>query len=67
MSKLKSCPHCGSEARLVSDFKEKKGCRTANVRCSNNQCLAEGYISDSCLGETEKTAIDKWNRRVKCG
>jgi len=68
---LKPCPFCGSDAILVSDFqKEDKGtdrCRTANVRCVNQSCLTWGYISDSCVGESEQKAIDAWNRRVSGG
>ena len=67
MKKLKDCPCCGSKARLFSTFKKKdEGCRIAYVRCSNVECLLEGYFADSCMagGETEQTAIDKWNRRV---
>jgi Lar family restriction alleviation protein len=58
-NKLKKCPFCGSKPKLISDFKKKKGRRTAYVKCYG--CLSEGYIADSCIGETEKTAIDKWN------
>lgn len=63
MKKLKNCPFCGSEARLISDFKKKSGCRTAKVVCVG--CNCESDIADSCIGGTEETAIDKWNRRVK--
>jgi len=62
--KLKDCPCCGSKAILISDFKKKRGCRTAFVKCSNRECLLEGYVSDSCMDETEQTAIEKWNNRV---
>ena len=66
MKKLKNCPCCGSKAILISDFKTKKmkGCRIAYAKCSNVECLLEGYFADSCVGETEQTAIDKWNRRA---
>lgn len=67
-TKLKECPMCGSKAELRSDFgkaREKaKSCQIAYVRCTNRDCLTEGCIVDSCCGEKEQDAIDKWNRRV---
>ena len=63
MSKLKPCPFCGGEAELVQhqvvgypdDF---------YVECVTNECIMS--LGGLCY-ETEKEAIEAWNRRVSDG
>ena len=58
MDKLKPCPFCGSEA-LLEDLGSYEKCGRYFVRCS--KC---GIAQDN-LWSTKKTAIIRWNRRVK--
>ncbi len=65
--KIKRCPFCRSKAKLISDFGVGPigECMTAYVRCSNWNCLAQGYIADNCVGDIEEDAITRWNQRIK--
>jgi len=59
MSKLKSCPFCGGEARV--SIGGDSGGSNGWVTC--NDCEADG----PCIGfdKPEKEAVDAWNNRVK--
>lgn len=55
MTKLKPCPFCGSEAKLISS-----GSRNY-VLCSNeDECLC----SMTCPVGTQEEAVQIWNRRA---
>jgi Lar family restriction alleviation protein len=60
--KLKPCPFCGGEARLLLNAKRKiygkDEYRTGVVACCN-VCEARMFYG------SEKLAIEAWNRRVK--
>lgn len=60
--KLKPCPFCGSEARLLLNAKRKiygkDEYRTGVVACCN-VCEARMFYG------SEKLAIEAWNRRTK--
>lgn len=58
MERLKPCPFCGSDG-VVS---QKKDLETWIVECSNKRCPASYMIGWDY--ETEKEAIEAWNRRV---
>lgn len=58
MEGLKPCPFCGSDG-VVS---QKKDLETWIVECSNQRCPASYMIGWDY--ETEKEAIEAWNRRV---
>ena len=53
MTEPKSCPFCGSFARLTG-----KWCKKYWVRCAYDKCNASVYA------DTEEKAIEYWNRRV---
>ena len=61
-SKLKPCPFCGGEARLLLNAKRKiygkDEYRTGVVACCN-VCEARMFYG------SEKLAIEAWNRRAK--
>lgn len=54
---LRSCPFCGSEARLISNSKKDH-----YAICRNNDCAA-AIVARSF--SSAKEAITAWNRRVK--
>ena len=58
MDKLKPCPFCGSEALLEDLGSYGEGGRYF-VRCSKCEIVQDK------LWRTKKTAIKRWNRRVK--
>ena len=54
---LKPCPFCGSRVDLISCH-ESKGVRDIYIRCPS--CGEQRHL----FYETDKEAIDAWNRRV---
>ena len=74
MNELKPCPFCGSTSLKVESKHNGRlyytGTHSATVRC--NKCHARGGTA-SCKvekgkhradGDTEKRAIEAWNRRA---
>ena len=59
MTELKPCPFCGSKASLH----EKPAKQAWIVECTNGTCPASYMIGWDY--ETEKEAIEAWNRRAK--
>lgn len=56
--KLKSCPFCGGEARMVQEYDAMIGKTFYFVECAD----CTGTIFNGEINEKE--AIEKWNRRV---
>lgn len=57
---IKSCPFCGSQARVVP--------RTFGDSCRSYyrvQCSSNGYHSLDCWDDSEVEAIQTWNERPK--
>ena len=75
-TKIKLCPFCGSEAKLIESYKWK---RTNNlvskkkyyyyVKCSNRETRVgkeDGCGAEMCdFRGTEEEVIEKWNTRVE--
>lgn len=57
---LKSCPFCGSEAKII--YLQPEYCKNESERyfvtCLNRNCGIHGRRAD-----TEKGAIENWNKR----
>ena len=64
MSKLKPCPFCGSEAKLIKTLERNDdGFHIHAVACLNNDCIASN-LSCLCYGKkTKNSAIEAWNLR----
>lgn len=56
---LKPCPFCGGEARIIAKPYEPKVC----VGCDDDTCL--GFSGLGWLYDSEKEAIEAWNRRAE--
>ena len=57
--KIKPCPFCGSEARVVSC------CYGSQVECSECGAMTKRYLDGMDTNrESEKKAIEAWNKRV---
>lgn len=61
MEQLKSCPFCGGEARVKIGIYSK----LVFVRCSNYTSCKVNPTTE--WFDTEKKAIEAWNRRAKDG
>lgn len=59
---LKKCPFCGSESKVVYLMPEycKNESERYFVACMNRDCGIHGRRPD-----TERGAIDNWNKRTK--
>lgn len=58
MDKLKLCPFCGSEAKLVVFS------GTAHVHCMLCLATTKVYIPLSVSDDAKKNAVEAWNKRV---
>lgn len=62
---LKSCPFCGGEASLYSDYKHDPEKRYYWALCDNDACLVECFTDNDYY--SEESAIKMWNTRApKC-
>lgn len=65
--KLRTCPHCGGEARLVLEAKTRtcRRVRHARIICINNKKL----VIPRCLETTVAAPVDEviwhWDRRKR--
>lgn len=57
MGKLKKCPFCGSEVKMVIGHSSH-----FSVRCSNQECMLQKFWFP-----TIKEATEKWNNRSEGG
>ena len=66
MAELKPCPFCGSEAKILKAKANASGTRFAFwVQCTNTEleeCVCAPFTRDY---ETEKGAVEAWNRRAE--
>ena len=60
-AKLKPCPFCGGEAKIVVDYPLKSNDELFAVICTNDNCLVQPE-PPYYVGKGE--AIEAWNRRV---
>lgn len=56
--KLRPCPFCGGEARIIAKPYEPKVC----VGCDDDTCL--GFSGLGWLYDSEQEAAEAWNRRA---
>lgn len=61
MEKLKPCPFCGSQKVYVIEHKFHHLSNSYGVRCLH--CKTESYQ----FFDTQKEAVEAWNRRVSDG
>ena len=65
MEEIKSCPFCGSRAKLDSDMRwpdtAKRGIDAYFVYCTNYVCPI--YHADNTWYKTPEQAIKAWNTR----
>jgi len=63
---IKSCPFCGSEAKVKKDIRwpdySNDGVDAYEVICENMDCII--YRADDRWYKTEAEAIEAWNTRV---
>ena len=61
MAKLKPCPFCGAEAKIVFTIEDKKGCKYGYIRCGKD-------YPNCCVIQTNEIpledAIEAWNGRM---
>jgi Lar family restriction alleviation protein len=58
-AKLKKCPFCGGEARLVV-FRPVGSRVQYSIRCTNPTCFVATYSE-----HLKSRAVSAWNKRVK--
>lgn len=63
-NKLKKCPFCGGEAKLVQKGNDLTKTRSAEVFCI--KCFAEIKVTAMryCVNWCIDTVVEKWNRRA---
>lgn len=66
--RLKSCPKCGADAKLLTVWKENFGMnyeyRTHSVTCSNDGCcMTTDDYSTYSYPDAERLAVYQWNHQ----
>lgn len=71
MRTLKTCPHCGGSANLVSVFSNRKQCFFIYVKCGICGAQGKAFTSkeDLVLKDPEsdlcQSAVNAWNMRTE--
>lgn len=68
MDGLKSCPHCGGEAKFVEESGDMKSWPRVAIVCKNEDCYGCMVVTYDEMGtdvkDLKKKMADCWNKRV---
>lgn len=65
LDKIKPCPFCGGEARLLHGSEGLTGTRTSFVKCGECGCRTSAFAVDARYSSDERV-IEIWNKRDYC-